>query len=71
MLSFIIGLLTGLGIIVLLPLFIIAVTFDVLMFMLSFGWKALKIGFRVVATILGIIGLIITIPIFICILILL
>lgn len=67
MLSFIIGL----GLLVLIPLFLVAVVFDMVMFMFVFGFKALKIGFKILCAILGCLGLIITVPILLAILIIL
>ena len=67
MLSFFVGL----GLLILIPLFLLAVVFDVLMLMLAFGWKALKLGAKIIFGALGVIGLMITLPIFMCILVLL
>jgi hypothetical protein len=62
--------LVGLGLLILIPLFLLAVVFDVAMFALALGFKAFKIGVKILFGVLGIIGLIFTIPLFICILIL-
>ena len=65
------SLLVGLGLLVLIPLFILAVIFDVFMLMFALGWKAMKLGFKILFCILGVFGLAITVPIFMCILFLL
>lgn len=62
--------LVGLGLLILIPLFFLAVAFDVAMFFLAFGLKAFKIGVKILFGFLGILGIIFTIPLFICILIL-
>lgn len=65
------SLLIGLGLFILVPLFLIAVIFDIVMLMLTFGWKALKLGLRIFFAVLAGFGLSLTIPIFMCILVLL
>ena len=67
MLSFLIAL----GIAVLIPLFLLALVFDILMFTLALGWKVLTATGKIICWILGALGILITIPLFICILILL
>lgn len=67
MLSF----LAGLGLLILIPIFLLCLMFEIPMFMLAFGWKALKLGFKIFFGILATFGLVITIPVFMCILFLL
>lgn len=67
MLSFLIGL----GLLILIPLFVIAVIFDICMFALALGWKVTKLSFKVLFAVLGAIGAAITAPILVGILILL
>lgn len=65
------SLLTGLSLLALIPLFILSVIFDVFMFALALGWKATKIGLKIVFCVLGLFGVLITVPAFMCILFLL
>ena len=66
-----ITLLLGLSLFILIPLFFIALAFDVFMFSLVFGFKALRVGFKILFAILGTIGVVLTLPILLCILVIL
>lgn len=65
------GFIVGLGIAALLPLLLLAVVFDVFVLMFALGFKALKIGVRVVCAILSVFGVILTIPLILGIILLL
>lgn len=64
------GFIVGLGIAALLPLLLLAVTFDIVVFMFAFGFKALRLGLRILFTILGVLGLFFTIPLVIALIVL-
>lgn len=65
------GLLIGLGLSLLIPLFVIAVAVDVICLMFALGWKALAIGAKLFFGILSFFGICFTMPLLIAILILL
>ena len=65
------SLIIGLGLMLLVPLFFLAVVFDVAMLFLALGIKTFKIGLKIFFGVLGILGLTFTIPLLIAILILL
>ena len=63
--------LIALGIATLIPLFFLALAFDILMFALALGWKVLTATGKIICCVLGVVGLLLTIPLLICIIILL
>ena len=63
--------LPALGLLVLIPIFIIAAIFDIFMCAIALGWRVLSLTWRIICAILGTIGVLLTLPVFICILLML